>query len=198
MSVRTGWGDFYAGSGNADYLLDHISIHKDFLKEIFRLKPETAMEAGCGSAIMSIFLSMTGIKVTACDRDEKVLRHAAETANQWKAKVDFSNQDLLSLGFSDDAFDLSFSQGVLEHMSDDQIRQSCREVLRVSKTFIFSVPGAAYKHKDFGDERLMTTAQWKKILKGLGSLEMKAYYSIRTKRNFLMKRPLMLMGILCR
>ena len=68
------WGDFYAGAGGADYLLDHLAIHKDLLKEILRRKPSRVLEAGCGSAIMSAFLAMAGITMTACDRDEEVLK----------------------------------------------------------------------------------------------------------------------------
>lgn len=198
MSERKSWGDFYANSGDAGYLLDHIAIHKDFLKEIFSRRPKTALEAGCGSAIMSVFLAMTGLKVTACDRDGGVLKKAAETAAGWKTSIEISNQDLLKLGFQKDQFDLSFSQGVLEHMTDTQIQQSCREALRVSPVFIFSVPSAFYNHQDFGDERLLSAGQWEKILSGIGKLEMRPYFYLRVKRNFLLKRPLMLMGILTR
>jgi 2-polyprenyl-3-methyl-5-hydroxy-6-metoxy-1,4-benzoquinol methylase len=195
---RNSWGDFYEGAGSADYLLDHLAIHKDFLKEIFGRKPVTALEAGCGSAIMSVFLAMTGVRVTACDRDPEVLRKAGETARQWNAMVTFAKEDLLALSLGADRFDLSFSQGVLEHMTDEQIRQSCREILRVSPVFVFSVPSVYYNHQDFGDERLLPESEWRRILNGIGRLELKPYFPLRVKRNFLVKRPLMLMGILTR
>ena len=198
MSGRKSWGDFYEGAGGVDYFLDHIAIHKDFLKEILKRKPATALEAGCGSAIMSVFLSMTGIRVTGCDRDEEVLQKAAQTAKSWKTPVQFVKEDLLNLSLLQNSFDVSFSQGVLEHMSDEQIRKSCAEILKVSPVFIFSVPSVHYKHQDFGDERLLPLADWKNILKGIGQLEMKPYFYIRTKKNFLLKRPLMWMGILSR
>ncbi len=198
MTARKSWGDFYEKSGDSDYLLDHVAIHKDFLKEIFRRKPANALEAGCGSAIMSVFLAMTGVQVTACDRDPGVLQKAEETARAWKTHMTVANEDLLKLSFGADRFDLSFSQGVLEHMTDDQIQQSCREILRVSPVFVFSVPSGYYNHQDFGDERLLPESQWRAILKGIGKLELKPYFELRVKRNFLIKRPLMLMGILTR
>ena len=198
MSERKSWGDFYAGAGDADYLLEHIAIHKDFLKRIFAEKPRTLLEAGCGSAIMSVFLAMAGLDVTACDRDDEVLKKAVETAARWKAPLKFSKEDILKFNFRNDSFDLVFSQGVLEHLNDEQIRQASGEALRVGKAFIFSVPGPYYKHQDFGDERLLTGEQWKKLMTGVGKLEVRPYYSIRTKRNFLLNRPLMLMGILTR
>ncbi len=192
------WGDFYEGAGHAGYLLDHIAIHKDFLKQIFAYAPVTVLEAGCGSAIMSVFLAMAGLRVTACDRDAEVLAKAEETARRWQAKLAFAKEDILKLRFKNDQFDLVFSQGVLEHLDDAQIRTASAEALRVGRTFIFSVPGSHYKHRDFGDERLMSVAQWKKILRGVGRLEMKPYYFTRTKKNFLLKRPLMWMGVLSR
>lgn len=198
MSERKSWGDFYADAGGVDYFLDHLAIHKDFLKEILNCHPERALEAGCGSAIMSIFLSMTGLAVTACDRDEGVLKKAAENSKRWKASVRFSNEDILKFSFRDDSFDVVFSQGVLEHLNDEQIRRAASEALRVGKAFIFSVPGNFYKHQDFGDERLLSSGQWTNILAGIGKMEMKPYYPIRTKRNFLLNRPLMLMGVLSR
>ncbi|MGH7197671.1 MAG: class I SAM-dependent methyltransferase [Candidatus Omnitrophota bacterium] len=196
--TKKSWGDFYDGAGSVGYFLDHIAIHKDFLKEILQRRPAKILEAGCGSAIMSIFFSRMGIHATACDRDQGVLDHAAQTARRWGADVTFAEKDLLALDFAKDTFDLVFSQGVLEHMKDEDIRKSCSEILKAGKEFIFSVPSQYYRHRDFGDERLLPAAEWGKILKGLGRLELKPYYACRTKRNFLLKRPLMLMGILSR
>lgn len=193
---RQSWGDFYAGSGDLDYFLDHLAIHKDFLKEILASKPASSLEAGCGSAIMSVFLAMTGVRACACDRDQEVLKKASQIADNWKTTVHFSRQDILRLDFANDSFDVVFSQGVLEHLSDDQIRQAARESLRVARRFVFSVPGRAYRHRDFGDERLLGAEQWQNILSGCGKARLRGYYQRRTKKNFLLRRPLMLMGVL--
>lgn len=197
MKPRTNWGDFYQGSGGVGYFLDHVAIHKDFLKEILCRQPQTSLEAGCGSAIMSIFLAMTGIKATAVDRDDKVLKKAEATTHEWNASVRFLKEDILKMSFENGSFDAVFSQGVLEHLNDEHIRQASAEALRVGKVFIFSVPGEHYHHRDFGDERLLSCAQWKKILHGIGKLEIIPYYELRTKRNLFLKKPLMLMGTLC-
>ena len=198
MSLRRSWGHFYEAAGGVDYLLDHVAIHRDFLKEILRRRPSAVLEAGCGSAIMSIFLAMTGVHATACDRDADVLKMAEATAREWKSRVRFAQEDILKMSFPDASFDIVFSQGVLEHLNDDQIRDASKEALRVGGNFIFSVPGHHYKHRDFGDERLLKPEVWRKILDGVGDLTLRPYYPLRMKRNFLLKRPLMLMGILSR
>ena len=194
--TRKSWGDFYADAAGVDYFLDHIAIHKDFLKEILKRRPAKVLEAGCGSGIMSVFFAMAGIEATASDRDDEVLKKAAENAAAWKARVRTAKENILKFSFAGNSFDVVFSQGVLEHMTDEEIRQAGAEALRVGKEFLFSVPGPFYKHKDFGDERLLTEKEWEKILQGIGRLTMKPYYEIRMKKNFLMKRPLMLMGTL--
>ncbi len=193
------WGDFYEGAGGRDYFARHTAIHRDFLREILERKPSKLLEAGCGSGIMSVFFSMSGVRTTiACDRDVEVLKKARETSSAWKADVRFENQDLFHFKYPADSFDAVFSQGVLEHFSDEEIRAACQEALRVSPVFIFSVPGYYYKHKDFGNERLLKDKDWEVILSGCGSLRLVPYFKKRVKRNFLIKRPLMLMGILSR
>jgi 2-polyprenyl-3-methyl-5-hydroxy-6-metoxy-1,4-benzoquinol methylase len=198
MKTKQTWGDFYEGAGGVDYFIDHLAIHKEFLKNILDRKPQKVLEAGCGSAIMSIFFAMAGIEVTACDRDDEVLKKASENAARWNARVKFEKKDLMSLDYKPNSFDVVFSQGVLEHMTDAEIQASSREILKAGKTFIFSVPSFYYKHKDFGNERLLKEGEWTHILKPVGKLELKYYYPLRVKRNFLIKRPLMLMGILSR
>ncbi len=192
------WGDFYEGAGGKEYFAEHTAIHRDFLKGVLDLKPARLLEAGCGSGIMSVFFSMAGVNVNACDRDEEVLEKARETAKNWKASVLFENQDIFRLRYPKNSFDAVFSQGVLEHMTDEEIRAASAEALRVAPVFIFSVPGYYYRHKDFGNERLLKENDWRKIFAASGSLRMKPYFMKRVKRNFLIKRPLMLMGILSR
>ncbi len=197
MSAES-WGHFYAGAGGVDYFLRHLSIHAEFLGEILSRRPRKILEAGCGSAIMSTFFSMAGLEVVACDRDEGVLAKAAQISREWNSRVRFVKQDLLTLSFAPNEFDASFSQGVLEHMGDADIRTVGVSLLKISPTFIFSVPSVYYKHRDFGDERLLTKEAWEKSLAPVGHFQARYYYEERVKRNFLIKRPLMILGVLTR
>ena len=90
----------------------------------------------------------------------------------------FKKADAFNLPFDDDSFDVCFSQGFLEHFSDDDIRKLLREQLRVSRKVLFSVPSFWYPRQDFGDERLMKKEDWLRILSEF-KLEKASYYGIR-------------------
>jgi ubiquinone/menaquinone biosynthesis C-methylase UbiE len=188
------WGHFYADSGSQKYYDDHVAIHREFLDEALAQKPRRLLEAGCGSGIMSVYFSKQRIACTAVDRDAEVLAKARESAAKLGGgAVKFMQGDIFRLGFSDGAFDAVFSQGVLEHFDDEMIRKAAKESLRVAPRAWVSVPSGFYNHKDFGDERLLSENEWKKILEPVARVRAKPYFFKRVKRNFLIKRPLMLL-----
>lgn len=193
MSTGKSWGHFYTDSGDADYYEQHVLIHNEFLKKVQSGNPKRLLEAGCGSGIMSVFFSKQGIRTTALDRDTQVLEIARKSADSLGGSVEFVAGDLFSLPFTADAFDAVFSQGVLEHFQDEMIRNAVLEQLRVAPISWISIPTKYYRHQDFGDERLLTESQWKEILKPVCKVETQYYYHQRVKRNFLLKKPLMLL-----
>jgi SAM-dependent methyltransferase len=193
-----GWGHFYSDSGDEGYYQRHVEIHAPFFGKILETVPQRLLETGCGSGIMSVYFSKKGIDCTAIDRDSEVLKQASQSAAKLGGKVDFRAGDIFHLDFPGNSFDAVFSQGVLEHFSDEQIRAAVAESLRVAPRVWISVPSEFYNHKDFGDERLLSAKNWAKILSGLGSVETIYYFHQRVKRNFLIRRPLMLMIGVCR
>lgn len=193
MSEGKSWGHFYADSGSPDYYRDHVEIHREFLDEVLAAKPRRLLEAGCGSGIMSVYFSKQKIACTAIDRDSGVLAKARESSAKLGGNVKFNEGDIFRLAFSDGAFDAVFSQGVLEHFDDDSIRRAAKESLRVAPRAWVSVPSGFYNHKDFGDERLLSDKEWAKILSPVARVRAKPYFFRRVKRNFLIKRPLMLL-----
>jgi len=60
--------------------------------------------------------------------------------------------------------DLIYHQGLLEHLPDNKIKELLRLQAANSFAVIFSVPSKFYGKQDFGDERLLTLQEWKKIL----------------------------------
>ena len=143
---------------------------------------------------MSIFLAMSGAEVTACDKNSSVLETAKKNALFWRANVNFISLDLKTPNLARDSFDLVFCQGVLEHFSDAEILEISSRMLELAPVFVFSVPGIYYRHKDFGDERLLPEKHWRRLLEPAGVVSIRPYYSVRTKKNLLIKRPLMILG----
>jgi spermidine synthase len=192
------WGAYYEGAEGVDHFLTNLYHHRVFLTKLLEERPATALEAGCGTAGMSVFLQMAGVDVTACDIDASVLDLAKRTAEAWNADVTVEERDLFALSAAPERYDVVFSQGVLEHFADEQIQAAAREALAVAPVFAFSVPGRWYGHKDFGNERLMDPADWERILAPVARAEVTPYFETRTRHTRLLKKPIMLMVVLRR
>ena len=187
------WSDMYNKPADNQKYLENISIHNDFLAEISKTNPKNILEIGCGSATLSIFLNKQGIEVTAVDKDSDIIKTAGQAVGNHGAEINFKLADAFNLPFSDKIFDAVFSQGVMEHFKDNEIASLIKEQLRVSKKVFFSVPNKYYNHKDFGNERLLHSKEWERILAEFDIFLSKNYYTIRLKRNLLKKLPIMYM-----
>lgn len=188
------WGDVYSKPADVTHFIENINVHKDFLDEMCKVDPKRVVEVGCGSGTLSVFMSHMGCRVTAVDVDDDVLMRAEKASEALNGDVKFIKGDAFNLPFGDKEFDISFSQGVLEHFSDEDIVKMVTEQLRVSKRVMFSVPNRHYNHKDFGNERLMSVCEWEKILSEFNIKVSKEYYPIRAKRNFMRTLPIMYMA----
>lgn len=196
-----GWAEYYETASGWDYMVEILYHHRVFVGRLLReIGPRgTALECGCGSAMMSVFLSMTGAQVSALDRDTGVLERARANAEAWNQSLDLIEGDLFELDALGRKWDVTFSQGVLEHFSDEQIRELVEQSLSVSDVFVFSVPSRWYKVQDFGDERLMDAADWARILDSPGlSAGFEPYEHWRIRPNLFRKKPLSIMGVVRR
>ncbi|MFQ5952632.1 MAG: methyltransferase domain-containing protein, partial [Candidatus Omnitrophota bacterium] len=188
------WSDFYNEPADTSYYWENITIHKDFLGEVLKSKPNRILEIGAGSGTLSVFLNHMGSEAIAVDKDKAVLERAEEASRALNGKVKFEIADAFNLPYEDKEFDVSFSQGVLEHFQDEDIVRILKEQTRVAKAVFFSVPNKYYNHRDFGNERLLTKEEWEKILSNFKITLSKYYYIVRAKRNFLTKLPIMYMA----
>jgi ubiquinone/menaquinone biosynthesis C-methylase UbiE len=127
------------------------------------------LEIGIGTGFNSIWLSHYNGKqfdVHAVDIDEGVLSYASRNIEFFRSGVELIKDNMFHLQYPDAFFDLVFSDGVLEHFSDDEIKNALKEMFRVGKKVIFTVPGRKSKGNpaNYGDERLLTPKQWIRIL----------------------------------
>lgn len=100
---------------DAYYWIDTVK-----LKHVLRLNPSAgrALEVGCGSARISVFLAHRGYEMVCMDLSSQALSLAARNASLYGTQCDLVKADALRLPFKDGAFDMVFSTGLLEHFND--------------------------------------------------------------------------------
>jgi ubiquinone/menaquinone biosynthesis C-methylase UbiE len=172
-------GEYLANLFGQRYFLERIDSEGQSL---------LILEVGTGTGSMSVFLSQRGHKLTAIDNDPEVLALAQVHADKFGGKaLTFLEADAFALPFPDQSFDVVFHQGLLEHFNDSDIRAMLTEQLRVARKVIFSVPNHLYPRRDFGNERLMTLAQWDKVLAGFKIIEAASYSLKWLPRPFIVR-----------
>lgn len=177
------WDEFFNKKYDLESYLAHLCAHSELFEEIIKENPKTILEAGTGRGIMSIFLSWLGYKMTAVDNNQALLERSRNLCKQLNGNVSYIFCDAFNLEncLPGQKFDLVFSQGFLEHFDDKQIRVLIRQQLKVSNKIIISVPSVFYPLRDFGNERLLSVNDWKRILKDFSIERVRYYGSARSK-----------------
>ena len=106
------------------------------------LKPGARiLECGCGPARTAVVMSLAGFRVTAIDKDERMLQLARKNAAFGKG-MEFLKLDLFDIDskFSEASFDCCTHQGVLEHFAEEEAKDALRRQMKVAGTAIFTVP----------------------------------------------------------
>jgi SAM-dependent methyltransferase len=160
------WSDFYRNNGfDLARLVRVSSLYQPYLRAIDLHAPgPRGLEIGTGTGWAAVYLSHEGYEIVAIDRDPQIVTEAIRLNGKFGGTARFLTMDLFHLGFDSGCFDFAFHQGVMEHFPEAEIRSALQEQLRVADRVIFSVPGARYKTRDFGDERLWTKEKWLTIL----------------------------------
>ena len=190
------WYGFYKNIDIENEIAHQAVVHDDLIKGVTSLSANSVLEVGSGSASISFSIAKAkkGLGITTVDNRPEILSKIIKDANKLGLNIKTICADAFNLPFSDNAYDVVFSQGVLEHFKDSDIKKLVDEKLRVcSKSVFISVPNNYYNCRDFGDERLLSKQQWDKILSGFNIAESGTYYYIRAKRNFFRRLPVMYM-----
>ena len=102
--------------------------------------PARVLEVGCGAAFLSIYLQHLGYKVTAIDEDPEVLELAREISEFFHAMPTFTQGTAADLTPYRGQFDLTFSEGVVEHYPRETTVELLREQARCSPVVLVSIP----------------------------------------------------------
>lgn len=155
-----------------------VSLEK-FIRTIRAFVPtgETILETGFGSGGTSLLLADLGYQVTAIDIEPALVDKLKERARGF-TNLTALKADMFRLPFPDNSFYAVIHEGVLEHLTDEEIRKALEEQKRVaSRYIIFDVPNEraktpdAYKGTPF-DFPKRSKRTWKSFIKDCGlSLE---------------------------
>lgn len=178
------WGDFYNGDvltkGNVQ---SSVNSHKEFFWLLKSFKADKIIETGCGTGEMAGYLTWgtqaiegkvptthKPKEVIAVDIDPKVIKIARANLEAIDGKKAILVQ-ADAWKYNEEA-DLIFSQGLLEHFSDEQLRSLVTHQLEQAPVLLHSVPNNDYGKRDFGNERLLSDSEWYRIFEGF---DMKIY-----------------------
>ncbi|MFH1200086.1 MAG: class I SAM-dependent methyltransferase, partial [Candidatus Micrarchaeota archaeon] len=139
-------------------------------------KGARGLDAGCGLGRMALLLALEGYRMTALDKDTRMLELAQKNIAGNGASADFVEGDLASLPFGPDSFDFIVHQGILEHYSEQEAKAILRHHLSVAPLVIFSVPiegerTVAYFGGDTIERNIRGLSQWKQELREFNAAE---------------------------
>lgn len=114
------------------------AIRVDQILDEKRISAGLALECGCGTAGMSVYLANRGFMAIGTDVSPNALELARMNVLENGSADGISRLQLLGadafvLPFSDGSFDLVMSHGLLEHFDRQSLRRVMRETVRVLK-----------------------------------------------------------------
>jgi SAM-dependent methyltransferase len=173
------WHSYYSRPTALQDAICSWIYHWPYLLQTIQETKSGALEIGCGRGIHSILLSYLVHNVVGIDDDPRLLVVARKSNSRFHGRARFVECDAFNLSFPKRLFGVCFSQGLLEHFSDNEICLLAEEQLNVADTIVASVPSGYYVTKDRGDERLMLIEDWRKILRNYCTRMF--YYGFRPK-----------------
>ena len=184
METET-WGGYYRKKmikfgGALEYHKRRILENSTFIEQLSHGSDggKKIIELGMGFGSVLVELSNLGFNVMGIDNDFGMAHLANDSIKQiGKNNIKITLSDVRCIGIKDQAFDLSFSHGLMEHFSNEDAQRMIKEALRISNRFIFVVPTELATipltrkildlSKQFhGDERYQSIKDWEKIING--------------------------------
>jgi len=154
MEKNERWDEIWSAkqhlaSGRLTSGLARDVIYRTVLSILAREVPDPRgkriLEVGSGSGLVSLALAKRGAAVTLCDISPEAVKLSKAVFAREGVSETTVQGSLLDLPFENDAFDVTWNAGVVEHFEEaDQVR-GLREMLRVTRPggkVIVAVPSA--------------------------------------------------------
>ena len=156
-----------------NYINDKIKTRKTIINLIKKYAPnKKIIEAGAGTAILSTYLASIGYDSVAVDIDKEILELSKEIAKKYGGinKPTFKQESIFKLKYSKKEFDVSFSNGVLEHFSDEEIIDAIQKQMKIANIVILGIPTQYFNANEamYGDERFLKIKYWRELIKKAG------------------------------
>jgi SAM-dependent methyltransferase len=164
------WEEVYAEPRSVRDMLRWGVTHAGLVERL--IGHRSVLEVGTGTGMLSALAGKFCERVVTLDNSAAVLATAGAFASVARVRVAAVRGDAFRLPFGDGSFGACFSQGLLEHFADGEVRALVAEQLRVAATVYASVPSVFYPHLGrrgpglVGNERLLPLGRWRRILAG--------------------------------
>lgn len=176
--MKKTWYEIYIDEINekgsiSNYVNDKIKTKKNLINLIKKYSPNKKLiESGSGTGILSTYLASLGFDSVAIDIDKDILNLSKKIAKEYgaKNKPKFMIDSILKLNYKNKEFDVSFSNGVLEHFSDKEIIKTIKKQLKIANTVIVGIPTKYFDDNEamYGDERFLKLKFWREIISQAG------------------------------
>lgn len=173
-----------------NYVDDKIKNKKVLINLIKKYsKNNKLIESGSGTGVLSTYMASLGYDVTGIDIDEDILKLSKKIAKNYnsKNKPNFQKKSIFELDYKKNDFDVSFSNGVLEHFTNEQIIDTLKQQMKIAKIVIFGIPTKYFNQEEamYGDERYMSYKFWRNLINDAGGIVLKEksmHYMNKRKR----------------
>lgn len=173
-----------------NYVDDKIKNKKVLINLIKKYsKKNKLIESGSGTGVLSTYMASLGYDVTGIDIEENILKLSKKIAKNYnsKNKPNFQKKNIFELNYRKNTFDVSFSNGVLEHFTDEQIIDTLKQQMKIAEIVIFGIPTKYFNQEEamYGDERYMSYKFWRNLINNAGGMileEKSMHYMNKRKR----------------
>ena len=142
MDPRDRWDDIWseksrATSGPLGSLAARDVIHRTVLGILKKEIPEPAgkriLEAGSGTGLVTLGLAKRGAEVVLLDLSAEAVRLSKDLYRREHVREGTVQASIIDLPFRDDAFDVTWNGGVIEHFEAADQTRILSEMLRVTR-----------------------------------------------------------------